>query len=146
MRSACFFGVQRIIASEKNCAALTPVASKASAGALEHVPIHNCANLANSLTEAAAQGWQVLGAAGAGAGASQQSGGCGAIDRPTVLVVGNEGAGLRTNVKRACTGLVHIPMAPMYDVDVLESLNVSVATGVLLQALRGQQMHVALQQ
>ena len=144
MRSACFFGVQRIVASEKNCAALTPVASKASAGALEYVPIHDCSNLANTLTDAAAQGWQVLGAADANAlqqGASSMAD----IGRPTVLVVGNEGTGLRTNVKRACTGLVHVPMAPMYAADMLESLNVSVATGVLLQTLRGQQMQASVQ-
>ena len=58
------------------------------------------------------------------------------LDKPTVLVMGSEGKGLRTTVKRACTGLIRVdstaPVAASVGVD---SLNVSVAAGILLHQL-----------
>lgn len=72
-----------------------------------------------------------------GADAGRNALPCGSVrtDQPTVLVMGSEGYGLRTNVKRACTSLVEIPAGLGLDADVLDSLNVSVATGVLLHTL-----------
>jgi 21S rRNA (GM2251-2'-O)-methyltransferase len=66
--------------------------------------------------------------------------------RPRLPAAGNEGAGLRTNVRRACTALVRIDMAgPHADgaaaaggrqlAGLVDSLNVSVATGIMLQSL-----------
>ena len=57
------------------------------------------------------------------------------VDRPTLLVMGSEGYGLRTNVRRACTGLVKIDGMPALQTQIVESLNVSVATGILLHRL-----------
>lgn len=57
-------------------------------------------------------------------------------DRPTVLVVGGEGKGLRTTVKRACTDLVRVDGLSSEARDRgLDSLNVSVAAGILLHRL-----------
>jgi 21S rRNA (GM2251-2'-O)-methyltransferase len=62
-----------------------------------------------------------------------------ALEKPTVLVMGSEGYGLRTNVKRSCSMHVRISAADSTDSHVLDSLNVSVATGILLHNLsKGQ--------
>lgn len=64
------------------------------------------------------------------------------VDRPTIVVMGSEGFGLRTNTRRACTQLVGIsggaaaPAGGLADAEPLvDSLNVSVATGILLHDL-----------
>ncbi|KAK9815969.1 hypothetical protein WJX74_006432 [Apatococcus lobatus] len=142
LRSAHFLGASGVMASQKNCAPLSAAVSKASAGALEAVPVHACANLPRLLSEAAASGWTVLGAA-AEEGAQDCT--AVAVHRPTILVVGSEGYGLRTTVRRACTGFVKVAgmntaaengssasIVPDSEVD---SLNVSVATGILLHQL-----------
>lgn len=64
---------------------------------------------------------------------------------PTILVVGNEGYGLRTNVRRACTGMVQVDgLGSMMEGEgspglgtetTVDSLNVSVAAGILLHSL-----------
>ena len=61
------------------------------------------------------------------------------VSRPTIVVMGSEGSGLRTNTRRACTQLVGIssggaaPAGTLADAEPLvDSLNVSVATGILL--------------
>ena len=88
LRSAQFLGASGVMASQKNCAPLSAAVSKASAGALEAVPVHACANLPRLLSEAAASGWTVLGAAAEeGAQACTQVG----VQGPTTLVVGSEG-------------------------------------------------------
>lgn len=57
------------------------------------------------------------------------------LDQPTVLVVGSEGFGLRTNVRRSCQQLVRVEMDLPPGERVVDSLNVSVATGILLHQL-----------
>ncbi len=85
IRSAYCLGATGILASAKNCAPLSAVVSKASAGVLETVPLHSCKNMQRTLTDAAERGWAVLGAS-AGRGALPL--GQVAVDRPTVLVLG----------------------------------------------------------
>ena len=65
-----------------------------------------------------------------------------AVSRPTILVLGSEGGGMRTNVRRACERLVCVPRAAgagglaEEDADAgIESLNVSVAAALLLNTL-----------
>lgn len=57
------------------------------------------------------------------------------LKQPTILVMGSEGYGLRTNVKRACSTLTRIVAADTLERHVVDSLNVSVATGILLHNL-----------
>jgi tRNA(Leu) C34 or U34 (ribose-2'-O)-methylase TrmL len=134
IRCAFFFGADGVLASEKNCAPLSPAASKASAGCLETMHVYDSDNLANTLATAANDGWLVLGADGSADAVDCRSVGC---SRPTLLVMGNEGIGLRTNVRRACTALVKIMSGDGVDMRDCDSLNVSVATGILLHQLRG---------
>ena len=62
VRSAHFLGAAGVISCDRNSAPLSPVVSKASAGALELMPIYSARNLPKMLADAAADGWQVLGA------------------------------------------------------------------------------------
>ncbi|KAK3286055.1 hypothetical protein CYMTET_6368 [Cymbomonas tetramitiformis] len=56
--------------------------------------------------------------------------------RPTILVMGNEGYGLRTNCLNACTDLIQITQGHSSgDLQIVDSLNVSVATGIILHQL-----------
>ena len=63
-------------------------------------------------------------------------------DKPTILVLGNEGYGLRTNVLRKCDALVHIPSVCTGESYIssseavpVDSLNVSVAGGIMIQSI-----------
>ncbi len=102
---------------------------KASAGALEHLPVARVTNTVAYLKQAKAAGYWVYGAAG-GAGASYLE-----LDftGPVVLVFGAEGRGLRPLVARTCDALGAIPVERP-----LESLNVSVAAALFLFEARRQ--------
>lgn len=84
------------------------------------------------LQDAQQRGWDVFGAA-----ANEEAINLAdvKVTKPTVLVMGNEGFGLRTNVKRACNTLVCIEDGMPSGSKRLDSLNVSVATGILLHHL-----------
>jgi len=141
LRTAFFLGVDGVVVSEKNSAPLSPVVSKASAGAMELMKVHSTRNLVSFLEEARAGGWTVVGASVDKSVLPSE------LDaaRPTVLVLGSEGRGLRTNVLRACGQLVRVPRAQSGAASLaaggtdhsslVDSLNVSVAGAVLLYAL-----------
>lgn len=137
LRSAFFLGVDGVVVSAKNSCSLTPTVSKASAGAMELAPVFAARNLPRVLEAARDAGWQVVGAALEQSVAPSEL----AHDAPTVLVLGSEGKGLRTNVLRACSSLVRIPRgagaAAVDDAALVDSLNVSVAGGILLFTLLG---------
>ena len=85
---------------------MTPAVCKASAGAVEHLPVARVRNLADFLGEAKAAGMWCYGA-GAGRDAGLLE-----VDwaGPVVLVLGSEGRGLRPRVAGACDALVSIPL------------------------------------
>ncbi|XP_019856964.1 PREDICTED: rRNA methyltransferase 1, mitochondrial-like isoform X3 [Amphimedon queenslandica] len=121
IRSAYFFGVDRILVTNKSSCPLSPVVSKSSAGAMEMLSIHSISDVISLLKVAADKGWDIL--------ASDHK-----VIRPTMLIVGNEGHGLTKEVCSCCTKLLTInpkrSLSPGFD-----SLNVSVATGILLNTL-----------
>jgi 23S rRNA (guanosine2251-2'-O)-methyltransferase len=105
---------------------------KASAGAVEHLPVARVRNLADFLGEAKQAGAWCYGAA-AGPGAEP-------YDRPdyrggVVLVLGAEGKGLRRRVAESCDALVALPLRGRID-----SLNVSAAAAALLYAILHQRL------
>jgi 23S rRNA (guanosine2251-2'-O)-methyltransferase len=109
---------------------VTPAVARASAGAVEHVPIAVVTNLARYLEEVKGGDLWVYGAAGeAGARSMWETDLAGG----TAIVLGAEGKGLRPLVRRTCDALVSIPLAGE-----VESLNVSVAAAVLLYEARRQ--------
>lgn len=134
VRSAHCLGAHGILVCNRNCAPLSATTSKASAGVLEVIPIHSCQNMPKTLSQAVTDGWDVLGASGGETGAIDCSKFM--VTRPTVLVMGNEGIGLRTNIKRSCSGFVKVEMQPR-KLLAADSLNVSVAAGILIHSLVG---------
>ncbi|XP_019856963.1 PREDICTED: rRNA methyltransferase 1, mitochondrial-like isoform X2 [Amphimedon queenslandica] len=135
IRSAYFFGVDRILVTNKSCP-LSPVVSKSSAGAMEMLSIHSISDVISLLKVAADKGWDILGTVSPNKfehfsviSASDHK-----VIRPTMLIVGNEGHGLTKEVCSCCTKLLTInpkrSLSPGFD-----SLNVSVATGILLNTL-----------
>src|SRR4029453_12064660 len=101
----------------------TPVARKVAAGAAEALPFIAVVNLARVLRALRDRGFRVIGADGFAPLSLYQAD----LGGPLVIVLGSEGAGLRRLTRECCDQLVAIPMA-----GAVESLNVSVATGVML--------------
>jgi 23S rRNA (guanosine2251-2'-O)-methyltransferase len=122
-RSAEAAGADGLVIPERRSAAVTAVACKASAGAVEHLPIAHVRNLADWLGEAKQAGFWIW---GADADAKQAPWDVD-LSGPTVLVLGGEGSGLRPRVASACDGLVALPQRGRID-----SLNVSAAAAALL--------------
>lgn len=122
-RSAEAAGAAGLVIPERRSAAVTAVACKASAGAVEHLAIARVRNLADWLGEAKEAGFWIWGAdAGTGQAPWDVD-----LSGPTVLVMGGEGKGLRPRVASACDGLVALPQRGRID-----SLNVSAAAAALL--------------
>ena len=123
LRTADAAGVTGIIRQTRHSATLDGVVGKASAGALAHARIATVVNIARAIEELkVAQVWTV-GLAGEATEPYT------AVDwtLPTAIVLGAEGTGLRRLVRERCDRLVRVPMRGS-----VESLNVSVAAGVVL--------------
>jgi 23S rRNA (guanosine2251-2'-O)-methyltransferase len=123
IRTAYCAGVDGIVIPQDRSAKPTPVVSKASAGAMEHLPIVRVANLVQAVRELKASGLWFVGLEG-GAGQSLYT--CD-LKMPLGLIVGGEDKGLRPLVKRQCDFLVSIPHARAFD-----SLNASVAAALAI--------------
>ncbi len=127
-RSAEAAGAAGLVIPERRSAGVTAVACKASAGAVEHLPIAHTRNLADWLGEAKEAGFWIWGADAEAKQAPWEVD----LSGPTVLVLGGEGKGLRPRVASACDGLVALPQRGKID-----SLNVSAAaTALLFEAVR----------
>ena len=100
LRSAYFLGASGVVVSEKNSSPLTPAVSKASAGAMELMQVRSTRSIVRLLGSAREQGWLVLGAALEEAVLPSEAAAATAA-RPTMLVLGSEGHGLRASVRRA---------------------------------------------
>jgi 23S rRNA (guanosine2251-2'-O)-methyltransferase len=123
VRSAEGAGATGVVVPSHGSARVTPAVSRASAGAVEHMPIAVVPNLARFLTEVKGADLWVWGAASEGGSPLWETD----LDGGVAFVLGAEGRGLRPLVRRACDGIVSIPLAGKVD-----SLNVSVAAAVLL--------------
>lgn len=137
LRSAYFLGVDRVISSLHHSCPLSPVVSKASSGVMEVMGVYGCRNLEDMLKLKVTQGWQVVGTVGVKAEESQTPvTRCSdfQMTKPTLLLLGGEGEGLSQELLSLCQTLLTIPagrdMTPG-----IESLNVSVAAGIVLHTL-----------
>ncbi len=119
-------GAAGVVIPERRAAEVTPVVCRASAGAVEHLPVARVRNLADWLGEAKAAGAWAYGAALEGAVAYDQPDYRGRV----VLVLGSEGRGLRPRVAAVCDQTVTLPMAGR-----IESLNVSTAAAALIYGI-----------
>jgi 23S rRNA (guanosine2251-2'-O)-methyltransferase len=124
-RTAECAGAAGVAIPERRAAEVTAAVCKASAGAVEHLPIARVRNLADFLADAKGAGVWCYGADRDGPidYESVDWGG------PTVLVLGSEGRGLRPRVAAACDALVALPVRGR-----IESLSVSAAAAVLIYA------------
>ncbi|NCX48742.1 MAG: 23S rRNA (guanosine(2251)-2'-O)-methyltransferase RlmB [Gammaproteobacteria bacterium] len=129
LRSAEAFGATCVIVPKDNAAPLNQVARKTSSGASELIPVVKVTNLARCLRGLQQDGFWVVGAAGESTVGLDEA----SHNGPMALVMGSEGGGLRRLTREVCDALVAIPM-PGH----IESLNVSVATGVLLYDLQNR--------
>jgi len=128
LRTADAVGVHAVIAPKDNAATLNGTVRKVACGAAETTPFISVTNLARCLRNLKERGIWLIGAAGeVETGVYQQD-----LTGPLAMVMGAEGKGLRRLTRETCDNLVTIPMPGN-----VESLNVSVATGVCLyEALR----------
>ncbi|MDR3512100.1 MAG: 23S rRNA (guanosine(2251)-2'-O)-methyltransferase RlmB [Caulobacteraceae bacterium] len=125
LRSAAAFGARGLVLQDRHAPALTGALAKAAAGAVDALPHARVTNLSRALETLADLGWRAVGLDGAAEIDLED-----ALDgRPTVLVLGSEGEGLRRLVAEHCDVLARIPMPGGF-----ESLNVSAAAAVALYA------------
>jgi 23S rRNA (guanosine2251-2'-O)-methyltransferase len=128
LRTADACGVLAVIVPRDRAAPLNATARKVAAGAAESTPVATVTNLARTLDLLKGAGLWIVGADAQAAQPAHQVD----LTGPRVLVMGAEGAGLRQLTRRHCDWLVRLP-----NLGAVQSLNVSVATGLLLyEALR----------
>ena len=131
LRSAVAAGVDGVIVPRQGMAPLNAAAMKASAGTAARVPVARVDHLGRLLFALKERGYWVAGADGSGEASVWTL----HWNRPIALVMGSEGSGLSRQVMEACDHRVAIPMRGP-----AESLNVSVATGILLFAAARERM------
>jgi len=123
LRTVDAAGADGVVRQSRRAAPLGGAAAKASAGAVSHVKVAEVVNIARALEELKAAGVWTVGLAGDVTKRYDEVD----LTLPTALVVGAEGTGLRRLTRERCDWLVSIPMLGH-----VESLNVSVATGIVL--------------
>lgn len=129
LRSADQFSVSLVVIPERRSAQANSTVVKVSSGAAQYVPMAVVTNLNREIENLKSNGFWVYGADMAGKESFKT-----VFPKRTVLVMGNEGKGLRDLTKSLCDQIVSIPTTGHID-----SLNVSVATGILLYEVRRQQ-------
>ncbi len=127
MRTAEAAGAQAVIVPRDRSANLTPVVAAAAAGAAEVLPLIAVTNLARAMDEIRAAGVWIVGAAGEAEKTVYDI----SLNGPIAWALGAEGEGLRRLTREKCDWLARIPLHGQ-----VESLNVSVATGVCLYEIR----------
>lgn len=137
IRSAYFLGVDRVASSLHRSCPLSPVVSKASSGVMEVMEVYGYKSLEEMLRRKVAQGWQVVGSVGSDAEVMHTPiMQCSdfQLTEPTLLLLGGEGEGLSQGLLSLCQALLTIPAGRNLPPGV-ESLNVSVAAGILLHSV-----------
>ncbi|SAM06153.1 hypothetical protein [Absidia glauca] len=118
-------------------APLSAAVSKVSSGAMEIMDVYTTQHLVKFLEASREEGWQIIGAASSESADNDSNDND--TQQPRILVFGNEGTGLRTNVKRCCDVLISIPGGQQHGIQqhkgFVDSLNVGVAMGVLVNTL-----------
>ncbi len=131
IRSAHVAGADGVLMTRRRTSPLTPAAVKASAGAVEHIPLIGVTNLVQALDRLKEEGFWVMGADDSAETNLFR------VDFSvrTAVVIGNEGAGIRHLVKQSCDVLFRIPGKGR-----ISSLNASAAGAVVLFEILRQRM------
>src|SRR5271157_5715539 len=128
IRTALAAGAHGVVVPERRAAGLTEVVARASAGALAHLPVARVTNLVRSMEELKEAGYWLIGLDERAEKSYTE------VDytTPTGIVMGSEGRGLHELTRKRCDFVVSLPTTGP-----VKSLNVSVATGVVLfEAIR----------
>ncbi|MGD9842793.1 MAG: 23S rRNA (guanosine(2251)-2'-O)-methyltransferase RlmB [Steroidobacteraceae bacterium] len=133
LRTADAAGVHAVIVPRDRAAGMSPTVRKVAAGAAETVPLIQVVNLARTLRWLKERGFWLVGTDDQAAIALHTA----KLAGPLAVVMGAEGEGMRRLTKENCDLLVNIPMR-----GVVESLNVSVATGVMLYEVLRQRTSI----
>lgn len=148
LRTASYFGVDAVGVTNRNSSALTPVVLKSAAGAVEEISIFSVASPVRFLEESRRAGWRSYAAvappgrklAAMHAGKFVSTGDVARANPlandPCILVLGNEGFGLPKQVKMAADHELSVPR--FVQDSCVDSLNVSVAAGLLCNAFIGE--------
>lgn len=133
LRTAECCGIKTIIITMHNSAPINETVIKTSAGAIEHLKICQAHNLANTIDELKKEGFWIIGSYLGNSKNYRE------IDYkiPLAFIVGNEEKGIRKLTADKCDFLTHLPMYGK-----IQSLNVSVATGIFLYEIIRQQQEV----
>ena len=127
IRSAECAGAHGVIIPERRAVGLTPAAVKASAGAVEYLPVAKEVNLTRTIERLKKEGVWVYGTAMNGEDYRKVN-----FSGAAAIVIGSEGEGISRLVAESCDKVVSLPMKGHID-----SLNASVAAGILLYAVAG---------
>ncbi|KAG0671742.1 hypothetical protein C6P40_003149 [Pichia californica] len=140
VRSAYFLGVNFVVFSEKNCAPLSPVVSKASSGAIEFINLYKADKPLTFFDDSIDNGWTFVSTiAPTDARNKSKQINTEFISEllqksPVILVIGSEGAGIRTNLINKSEYLVAVNNGRDMN-ECVDSLNVSVATALLVSKI-----------
>ncbi|MBX2849388.1 MAG: 23S rRNA (guanosine(2251)-2'-O)-methyltransferase RlmB, partial [Acidiferrobacterales bacterium] len=124
LRTADAAGVNAVIVGKDNSAPMSPVVQKVASGAAETMPIFQVTNIARALESIKKLGIWVIGTTDKAEQSLYRTN----LTGPLALVMGAEGKGMRRLTATKCDALIKLPMAGEF----VNSLNVSVATGVCL--------------
>ena len=128
IRSCDVFGVSGVLVSKHNQVALTPTVAKTSAGAINYVPVALVNNMNQAIQTLKDNGYWVVSTDGSGTKSYLDI----EYDFPTALVIGSEGYGISSLILKNSDYIVKIPMYGH-----VNSLNASVAAGILLAKIKG---------
>ncbi len=134
IRSADALGAHGVVLGKDRSVGVTATVARASAGAVEHVPVARVTNVSRALEELKAAGLWVVAADPEG----DQVVWAARLDGPLALVIGGEGAGVRPGVLKHCDLRLRIPMAGQ-----VASLNASVSAALLLYEVARQRAAAA---
>ena len=123
LRSAECAGAHGVIIPKRRCVGLTATVAKASAGAIEYMPVARVTNINAAISELKEKGVWIFGTAAEGSIPMYQAD----LTIPAAIIIGSEGDGMSPLVRKNCDVIVHIPMRGN-----ITSLNASAAASILL--------------
>ena len=124
IRTADVLGAQGVVIPKDRAASVTPAVIKASAGAVNHLPVSRVVNLATVIRELKKEGVWIVGSDSSSTVSVQDQD---LKNLDLALIIGNEGKGIAQKIKGECDFLVSIPQSGK-----VSSLNASVAAGILM--------------
>ena len=128
IRCAECCGAHGLIIPKRRASGLTPLVTKASAGAIEHLAVAKVANITNAVEQLKRENVWVYAAEAGGPSIYESN-----FEGPCAIVMGSEGNGVSQGVRKACDGIISIPIYGQ-----VNSFNVSAATAIILAEVARQ--------